>query len=139
MKKSILLIVGAIILAGFIYGWYEFNRGHESMESAKADVTIQSTNLHQAFANDEEAANQQYVEKIIEVTGTISSIISTDAQTVISLEGDDLGGILCSMSEKTSESVKEGTNVTIVGLCTGALGDADIGLIDVNLVRCIIK
>ncbi|MEZ4687467.1 MAG: hypothetical protein R3B47_15805 [Bacteroidia bacterium] len=47
--------------------------------------------------------------------------------------------MLCSLAGKSPEGLAEGQNLTLVGECAGALGDADLGLLDVNLVRCAIK
>lgn len=140
MNKKTLLLAGlAILILALAYGWYQYSRGHTDLASVKADFSLDASALHSAFAEDYEKASQEYVSKVIAVTGTVKSLQNNDQGIVVSLEGGPMGDVLCSLAEKDSKSLAEGQTATLTGECTGALGDADLGLLDVNLVRCVIK
>lgn len=129
MKKIIFLLVLVALIAGGIYGYSEFNRGLQAAD--KVDYSITCADLFSAFEDDEKAANAKYLDKVVEVEGTISDI-STNKQgkTTISLEGGMLFGVTCELFEGESASAyKKGQKVKLKGICTGYLSD-------VVLVRC---
>ena len=73
MKKYIWYILIAVLL-GSAYGYYEYNRPVGSLEGANADVVLEASALLKAFETNEESANTQYLDKVIEVSGSISKI-----------------------------------------------------------------
>lgn len=138
-KKSLIYIASVILLTAGIYAWYQYNRGHEDLAQADPDFSVQSEKLHEDFSLDETAANKLYLGKVVAVSGKIKSIQKNDPFTIVSLQASDMGDILCSMAKDKSFKAKEGDSITLIGECTGALGDTDLGMLDVNLVRCIKK
>lgn len=53
-------------------------------------------------------------------------------ETVITLKGTDMGGVICTLEGKEMEELKKGSIVNLQGICTGYLTD-------VVLVRCYIS
>ena len=141
MKARSWIIIGVVALAaGGAYGLREFNRGHDDLASSKADHAIAAPELLAAFVNDESAANAQYVEKVLQVKGTIT-IIETgagDAPVNLMLDsGDPMAGILCEFNEADlPKDWAAGAAVTVKGICAGYLG-SDLLPGNVILQRCV--
>lgn len=134
MKK---IILGIVILGviGLSYGAYMYFKPNANMSDLKSDVTFTSQDLFTAFETDETAANTQYLDKVIEITGTIKDI-STNEEGVISITleaGNELSGVICELQKDTEHrTFKIGETVVFKGMCTGML-------MDVVLVRCVEK
>lgn len=133
MKKKIFIALGIAMVIGLAVGFYMYNKPLESMSSQKAEITISSADLYQAFDTDEQAANTAYLGKVIEVSGTIESISAgDDASTNILLNaGDAMGGVICRLDASSSAVFQEGQHVALRGECTGKL-------LDVELARCVL-
>ena len=131
MKKIIipLLLIGI----GIGFGIYEYNRKPASTHKLKADISINSSTLVHDYKDDEPVADIKYLNKIVQITGTISSISSENELTTISLKSDDpLSGVLCEMEgSQNAISFSEGDKIMLKGRCTGYL-------MDVVLVNCIV-
>lgn len=134
MKK---IIIGIVILGvvGLSYGAYMYFKPNANMSDLKSDVTFTAQDLLTAFETDEAAANTQYLDKVIEITGTIKDI-STSEEGVISVTldaGSELSGVICELQKETKHrTFKVGETVIFKGMCTGML-------MDVVLVRCVEK
>ena len=122
----ILLVMGAM---SFGIGYYFWQKPVASLERAKADVTVSAVDLMAAFENDEPSANEQYLGKIIEVSGVVSEISSSgdDGTQIILATESMLGGVSCSFrpeelsSEKAAGLIEK--EVRIKGECSGYLSD----------------
>jgi tRNA_anti-like len=135
MKKGILIAGLAAILVGS-YGYYQFNRGHESMASQKAELSTDAGRLFAAFGEDETKANTTYLGKTIEIKGKVSTSVQEDGGTTITLFADsETGGVSCKLdplAQHAQTSFAEGQEITVKGICTGYL-------MDVVLERCVVK
>ncbi len=134
MKKTFILI-GILALVGFMMGLYIYNKPHKNMNRTSADINIEALELFQAYEGNEEAANQMYLDKVIQVQGTIRAIEKDETgQVNVTLDtGSDLFGIRCQMDELSDPanfSALKGEKITLKGICTGML-------MDVVLVRCV--
>ncbi len=131
------LIIGSalllLVLAGvMLYMNYDFRAG---IAKEEPDYVIDARTLFAEYDADEDAANQKYLGKTIEVSGDINHIDKTNDPVTISLEaGGVMGNLVCELS-KTVEvdvtGIEEGEKITIKGSCSGKL-------LDVILVNCII-
>ncbi|MBK8227437.1 MAG: hypothetical protein IPK70_09720 [Flavobacteriales bacterium] len=141
MKARNWILIGGIALAAAgAYGLMEFNRGHDDLASSKPDHTLDAPALLAAFVNDEAVANAQYVEKVLQVKGTISSIETGAGDAPVNLmldSGDPMAGILCEFNEADlPKNWEEGAPVTVKGICAGYLG-SDLLPGNVILQRCV--
>jgi hypothetical protein len=129
MKTSIkiaLFVVFFIALGGILLGLYMFNKQHKDLSKAKPDFTFTATDLQKAFEENETAATAKYVNKIIEVSGTIGSVKAGEGNVPnISLKtGSDLSAVICTFTVGTDPlGFTEGNQVTIRGECSGFLMD----------------
>lgn len=134
MKKT-LITVAILGVLGFSYGLYEYFRPNANMASLESDMTLAAADLFTQFETDEAASNEKYLDKVIEVSGMIKDISTSEEEvTSITLDANnDLSGIICELEKDTKHrTFKTGETVTFKGMCTGML-------MDVVLVRCIEK
>jgi hypothetical protein len=121
----VLLIAGA---AALIYGYFLYNQEPADVRQLKADIQVSASELVAAFSADENAANTQYLDKVIDVTGNVASVSvdSSGAATVFLETGDPMSAVTCSFYKEEAASVSAltpGREVTIKGICTGKLSD----------------
>ena len=135
MKK--LIGIGFLLaLLGLGVGYFMYNKPHQNMEKAEADMTLEATTLFSAFESNEAEANEKYLDKIIKISGTIKEVnIDEEGNISLTLEsGNELFGVICQMDNLTKQEktdFKIGEPVTLKGICTGML-------MDVVLVRCVV-
>jgi len=126
-------LVGAVMLLSGLYFKYMPDKNYDKV---KADYTLQSETLIAEFEKNEAKANQKYMDKVVEVNGTIAEI-SADQKgaTVVALRNTDaFSGVLCTLNEgggKAIQSYTVGKPIKIRGVCTGML-------MDVVLNKCVI-
>lgn len=129
--KKIIGIVGVLVIGiGAFIGYRMYNKPHRAVEDEEA-IAVTAAELFQAFETDEAAANEQYLDKVLAVTGKVSeSYINQDGRTVILLSTDNLMyGIQCTLERNYTSA--PGSMLTIKGICTGYLSD-------VILVRAVV-
>jgi hypothetical protein len=125
MRTVIILIVGVFILiAGVVFMVY--NKNHRTVEDEEY-LSIEALKLFNDFSTNEAMANEQYLDKVLEVTGEISEMITNQSgETIILLKTDDpIYGVSCTMHTKPDQ-ITPGSRVTIKGICTGYLSDVVI-------------
>lgn len=131
IKLSLLSIVIVVITGGFV-GYKMWTKPHRNVEAAKA-ITATALQLAGAYEANETSANIQYLDKVLEVSGTVSEIAKNQkGEPVITLKGTDMSGVICTLEGIVPAMMKAGETMTIKGICTGYLTD-------VVLVRCIVE
>jgi hypothetical protein len=133
--KKITLLVGILAVIGIGIGVMMYNKPHQNIKSAKADVSINAAELFAAYETDEAAANAQYLDKMIEVKGKVVEVKEgEDGNIGVTLDGGGMMfGVICELDNLTDHKRTEfpvGEEVTFKGICTGML-------MDVVLVRCV--
>ena len=132
MKKVLIVLLGLVILGG-IGGYFLWNKPHQDVASAKADVVFTADHLLNAFETDENAANAKYLDKIIKVNGMIKDIENNDAGeiSVILATDNEMSSVICNFAPDfgDTQKLKSGDEIVIKGLCSGYL-------MDVVLDRC---
>ncbi|MBY0348307.1 MAG: hypothetical protein GTN67_08530 [Hydrotalea flava] len=129
MKKTlkyflILVVVVAIAATGFVV--YVYNKPHRNVAKEKA-VTLTAEQLYHAFKDNEQQANQLYLDKAIELTGRIAQIATNQqGQTVIDFNtADSMVTINCTFKNKPA-NIKVGDSVHFKGICTGYIPDMNV-------------
>ncbi|THU39569.1 hypothetical protein FAM09_13790 [Niastella caeni] len=126
--KKIVTAIVVMLLAGILYGWYLYNKEPADTRQQAATVQIEASALVKTFLQNEAAANRQYVDKLIIVSGNISGAhLEADGHATLFLEtGDPLAVVTCSFYNEEAATVKNipvGSVVSIKGICTGILTD----------------
>lgn len=132
-------IAGIIILIGFFIGLFLliklYNKPHSDVNTIKPTYKLTSEYIINEFKNNEEKANSIYLDKIIQIEGTIKDIKTANGNSVIILgQGNAIETVSCNMDPAENRMVlglKKGQKITIKGICTGFL-------MDVILVRSVI-
>ena len=133
MFRKIAAALALLLLIGICTGIYLWNKPHKKVEDATG-ITITATGLSKEYNTDEKAADARYLNKAIEVSGTIGEVDKNqDGGIMVILEsGDPATGIQCAMRDK-GVSVSKDQNVTIKGFCSGN------GITGVSLTDCVLK
>ncbi len=135
MKKIILWgLLAAVIIAG-VTGYMMWNKPHQNIQKASADVTVDASTLYSEYESDENAANEKYLGKIVAVSGVVreTSTDETGSVKVMLESGSEMGGIICELdplSEHKRKTFQSGEQVSFKGKCDGVL-------MDVVLTRCV--
>jgi hypothetical protein len=118
MVKKILIAIFIIGAIGAVVGYKMWNKPHPKVEDQKA-VSVDADSLFNAFSTDENAANKMYLNKVIQVKGTVADLITNQEgkQVATLATADPMGGIQCTLRENVS--FKTGDVVTVKGFCHG--------------------
>jgi hypothetical protein len=131
-----ILLTIAIAFAVAIY-FFVYNKPHTDYQKALADLELNATDLYYAFIEDEKAASEAYIGKILQIEGTAGYYEELETMVIVGFVFQDgmFGpeGIRCIMLENQdlhASYIQPGSNVIIKGLCTGFSGH------DVILEHC---
>ncbi|MFI5152588.1 MAG: hypothetical protein ACHQET_04595 [Chitinophagales bacterium] len=133
MKRKYLIIAVVFWLLLIVVGIYFYNKPHRNAAAEKTDVHADAVALYSQFQQSEAAANQKFLDKIIEVKGKIADIQESGNNITVLLDAGPVpGGVNCSFTnaEHNIQLPAKGTLITVKGKCTGFL-------MDVNLVDCV--
>jgi len=118
--KKIFLILGALVAIGAGVAVVFLNRPHRNA-AQESGIRVTAAALQQAYAADEAAANAQYLDKTLEVTGTVAGTEQNqDGRTVLYLD-DAMTGVGCTLRDAGATAI-EGGAVTVKGFCSGSTG-----------------
>lgn len=134
MKKLIPIVLLLIIIGG-IYAYFQYNKPHRNIAEEKADYTLTANQLFDAFDQNENEANELYLDNVITVTGKIVDLdTNLDDKGVVTLGADKamIGGVMCTLKE-TDPNLDFDMEVTLKCRCTGFL--TDVILIDCNVEK----
>ncbi len=128
MKKVLIILLVLGLIGGGI-GVYLWNKPHRTAENEKPVATLTAEDLFLKFSTDEKTAMTDYLDKTIEVKGTINAISTNETgDTKITLATSHLlAEISCLMKNGTDVSgIQTGTEIVIKGICIGY--DTDVQL-----------
>ena len=132
-KKRITLVILILGIIGTFVAYKMYNKPHIDVADSKSDIVISADKIQSDFSTNENLANTNYLEKIIEVSGEISELSLENKKGIITLKTkDDFGSVLCHLSDNSTQkmnTLKMGKPVRLKGICTGYL-------MDVILVKC---
>ncbi|MGB7394201.1 MAG: hypothetical protein WA913_07405 [Pricia sp.] len=124
------LLAGGCCLYLFYYETFPMD-----MSARKTDVRISSDRLADSFDADEIEANAQFVEKTIEVVGSVKKITQVNDRYTVLLQGQDgLSNVICDILPSSigeAKALRPGQTVRLKGICKGYL-------MDVILLNCIL-
>lgn len=144
-KARLLLGITGIIVMGVVaagaYAYYEFNRKNRDLEHVSPDITITTTLLMKEFTDNFTLSDSLYKNKIVELTGVITKIDSTDKPVIVFFgERNSMSSIQCSMDREHPETYRAlmtGNTARLKGIYIGAISQELFG-IDIKLNRCVI-
>ncbi|MBK8554705.1 MAG: hypothetical protein IPL65_02515 [Lewinellaceae bacterium] len=132
-KKLLIFGIVALVLGGGV-AYYMWNKPHQDMEAAHADISVDATKLFNDFDTDETAANTTYLDKVIEVKGVVKESTKTDDGSFkVILETEGMFGVVCildPLSVHARTNFNSGETVKMKGTCSGLN-------LDVQIDRCV--
>ncbi len=138
MKKNITFIVITITLISSVVAYFVWNKPHIDVKNSLA-VETNAESLLNVFINDSVKAKGIFLNRVVNVSGTIKSIMYNREhhQIVLLKTAAADASINCTM-ENDEKELKIGDRVNLKGVCAGYIGgDFDMGLPgDVFLIRC---
>lgn len=131
--RNVLILLFVAVIIGGVIGYRQYNKPHRDLMSEQVSAQMTAQELFSAFEEDETTANEQYLDEMVEITGTIEKVNIEQEKSTIQLQTDDMmAGIICEFEAGALKNIpSEGDTITVRGICTGKL-------MDVVLVRCIL-
>ena len=133
MRKLLIFLLMAVI-AGIGIGYYFYSKPVPSLVDEPAVAVLTADELCSDYEEDETAANTSYLDKVVEVSGTVSTITQDTSGTVLML-GTESGfySVSCKLEPGIDPlpGTKEGSQVRLKGMVNG------LNLVDVNMNRCV--
>ncbi|HLL42356.1 MAG TPA: hypothetical protein VK369_04415 [Segetibacter sp.] len=122
LRTSIIILI-IFIVGSFTVGYIIWNKPQRKVENEKG-IEVTAAQLVKDYQANEAEANKKYLDKAIQVSGTVSDIKNDqDGNSTIMLASDDVfAGVLCTLKEKPV-NVTSGATITIKGICSGMLSD----------------
>ncbi|MFW5820192.1 MAG: OB-fold protein [Bacteroidota bacterium] len=143
-QKTKFFFIAIALLIVFIAVYLYINKNQ--LSELEPHFELSASELYEAYSENEELANEKYLNKILKVTGTVDqvNIISDNALDPVievtdphlSLKTNDpSGSIFCTFKESfrlDPVPVKKGDVITVKGICMGII------LTDVQLRDCLL-
>jgi len=133
MRKLLIFLIVAV-LAGIGIGYYFYSKPVPSLADEPSVAVLTADELCSDYAEDETAANTTYLDKVVEISGTVSTITQDTSGTVLLL-GTESGfySVSCKLEPgiEPLSGTKEGSQVRLKGMVNG------LNLVDVNMNRCV--
>lgn len=114
-KKTVIIIVAVLIvlIGGGLYAYFGmYNKSHRDYFNEEPAYELKSHELRDDFQEDQAAAQDKYLDKVLIVTGAIKKIEGDTNKTLI------LDGAACSLHKSETGEVNSGDQVKIKGRAT---------------------
>jgi hypothetical protein len=135
-KIALLSVSGVLLLSFMSWGWYaRENDQVNRIKEPKTALSVSAVDLYNRFQQDRCRADRDYVDKEIEVTGTISDVQNNGSLVVLLNTSQPIGMVNCKLGLDDKEDFlrsRKGQPVTLKGRCVGFR-------MDVNLTDCTVK
>ena len=133
--KILLSIAGIGLVAGLILLYWIFNKPHRDVAKEKG-IELTAQQLYDAFKANETQANSLYLDKAIQLSGTVADISTNQAgQKVVNFSTNDpLVMINCTFKTDPG-NLQAGDTITFKGICTGYIPDANVVINEGVLIK----
>ena len=123
-SKRLLIVVLALIVVG-VSVWFVLNKPNRTVANEKG-MEITAAQLVKDYQANEAEANAKYLDKALQVTGTVSEVSKNqDGKVTVMLSSEDpMSGVFCTLKDEANLTI--GFTVTIKGFCSGLLSDVRI-------------
>lgn len=117
------IIIGALFLGlmGGGFAYMQLNKDHRDIAAEEASIKVSSTDLFQAYLDDEAGANAIYLDNVVEVSGVITEVSTEEGAEMIVLQtSDDFFGVNVYFDDvNLLTGLAPGNSIRIKGHCTG--------------------
>jgi uncharacterized protein (UPF0333 family) len=132
-RTKILVVFTTIVLLATIAGIYFYNKPHMDYSKIKPEYKLTALSLYSEFEQDEIAANKKYLDKVLEVTGSVAAVNYNTNGTVSLYLEDPMFGVTCTVEIlndvykiDTFHHIEVGHIIKVKGRCDGMLSDVRI-------------
>ncbi len=127
-RKTFVLIAAVLAIAVGLYVWQNFLKTAPAMRKLEAEYRVNSNEFYAEFEENEDAANEKYVNRIVEIIGELESIeMNEGSKPVINLKTEGFGMIKFTMESNLSSGelneLELNSTLLIRGECIGYLLD----------------
>ena len=124
MKPVIKIFLFSVLAIFLFLIVYLYNKPGRDVEKETA-ISISAVQLFKTYAENEVNANKIYLDKAIDVHGTVSDFNKNQqGQTVIILQTDDpMFGVACTLKSNNSPPLTKGSKIKLKGICSGFTND----------------
>ena len=120
------IFIAIVIFVSAVMGYNYVYKDHRNIEGEKAQYSITAQQIHSEFMDDLDVSQKKYLNKTIEISGTVSEM----SQTEITLEDK----VFCQFSQQiTEEDIQLNSKITVKGRFIGF----DDLLEQIKLEQCI--
>lgn len=121
-RRNVLLLLTlvSLVIVGIVYVYFfVYNKKNPNIEDKKADFTISAVDLISECEAQDTAVNRKYNDKVLEITGKVSSTIPGDSITSVIMDEGKSSTITIEMYSRYNDmakNLKVGEMVTIKAL-----------------------
>lgn len=124
-----LLLLLALSISGLFWGSLYWNQPPEKITAnTEVEIQINASDLLSNFIEDESKANNDFVERIIEVSGVVKEVTFLNNRYTVLLQGKgEYACLICDMDDTEVNGISKvaiGDTITLKGVCKGFLMDA---------------
>lgn len=113
MKKNKWIILLVVLVLVAFFGYNYVYKSHRDISTEEASFSIQVATLANDFKVDENKANEKYLDKTIDINGTVTSFDKESNLLVI----DEV--LSATLLEKPQKEIVKAQNITIKGRFIG--------------------
>ena len=133
MKKTLKIVLFVIVIGACVGAFVAYKMWNKpfddvtEMEGMKVNADV----LYKAFETNEQTANTTYVGKVVEVSGTVGDIETSDtiARVMLTFPDAMMGAVRVTLDTRhlaDAKAVKTGDQATFKGFCNGFLMDVEV-------------
>ena len=133
MKKTLKIVLFVIVIGACVGAFAAYKMWNKpfddvtEMEGMKVNADV----LYKAFETNEQTANTTYVGKVVEVSGTVGDIETSDtiARVMLTFPDAMMGAVRVTLDTRhlaDAKAVKTGDQATFKGKCSGFMMDVEL-------------
>jgi hypothetical protein len=133
MKKTLKIVLLVIVVGACLGGFVAYKMWNKPFDDVTdmEGIPVNADVLYKAFETNEQTANTTYVGKVVEVSGTVGDIETSDtiARVMITFPDAMMGAVRVTLDSRhlaDAKAVKTGDQATFKGFCNGFLMDVEI-------------
>jgi len=133
MKKTLKIVLFVVVIVSCIGGFVAYKMWNKPFDDVTdmEGIPVNADVLYKAFETNEQTANTTYVGKVVEVSGTVGDIETSDsiARVMITFPDAMMGAVRVTLDSRhlaDAKAVKTGDQATFKGFCNGFLMDVEI-------------
>lgn len=133
MKKTLKIVLLVVVIVSCIGGFVAYKMWNKPFDDVTEmdGMKVTADVIYKAFETNEQTANTTYVGKVVEVSGTVGDIETSDtiARVMLTFPDAMMGAVRVTLDTRhltDAKAVKTGDQATFKGFCNGFLMDVEV-------------